>query len=79
MAEPKYELSDSDAAEICKRFTYQPPKQDQPERHERIRSNARTVALEIMQACPPSRERALALTAIEESVMWANAAIARNE
>ena len=29
--------------------------------------------------CPDSREKSLAITKIEESVMWANAAIARRE
>ena len=31
----------------------------------------------ILRNCPPSRERSLALTKLEESLFWANAAIAR--
>ena len=37
------------------------------------------MAEEIVKHTPPSREQSLALTALEECVMWANAAIARNE
>ena len=33
----------------------------------------------IDELCPASREKSLALTKIEESIMWANASIARNE
>ena len=29
--------------------------------------------------CPDSREKSLAMTKLEECVMWANASIARNE
>lgn len=29
--------------------------------------------------CPSSRERSLAMTKLEEAVMWANSAIARNK
>lgn len=40
---------------------------------------ARDFALTIQAICPESREKSLALTKLEECVMWANAAIARNE
>lgn len=65
--------------QICNNFTYHPPKEDQIERYEKIRSFARDLALEISDLCPDSRERSLAFTKLEECVMWANAAIARNE
>lgn len=32
----------------------------------------------INNLCPESREKSLAVTNLEESVMWANASIARN-
>ncbi len=60
-------------------FTYHPPKGDQPERYERIRSSARIFAHFILASTPESREQSLALTNLEQAVMWANAAIARNE
>lgn len=60
-------------------YTYHPPKDDQPERYERIRYKAKMLAAYINEKCPDSREKSLAMTKIEEAVMWANASIARNE
>ncbi len=40
---------------------------------------AKEFALFIVENTPSSREQSLALTALEESVFWTNAAIARNE
>jgi hypothetical protein len=61
------------------RFTYHPPKDFQPEKYEAIRDLAKTLAHFIEDVCPDSREKALAFTNLEQAVMWANAAIARNE
>ena len=60
-------------------FTYHPPKGTQQKRYETIREFAKTYAMFLIENCPDSRERSLALTKLEESVMWANASIARNE
>jgi hypothetical protein len=60
------------------RFTYHSPKGDQAERYENIRYIAREFANDINRMCPDSREKSLAITALEECVMWANASIARN-
>ena len=65
--------------ELYKRFTYHPPKGDQPERYEQIRDLGRQFAELIDGIAFDSREKSLALTHVEEAVMWANAAIARNE
>lgn len=65
--------------ELVNRLTYHAPKGDQPERYERVRAKARLFALEVFDLCPEGREKSLAMTKIEEAVMWANAAIARNE
>lgn len=64
---------------IQKNFTYHAPKANQPERYTEIRDQAKELAILIEQSCPESRERSLAMTKLEESVMWANASIARNE
>lgn len=61
------------------RFTYHKPQEDQPDRYNWLRSEAHHLALAIVGYCPNSRERSLALTKLEEAIMWANAAIARNE
>lgn len=65
--------------ELENRFTYHTPKEGQPERYERIRYKGKMLAAYINENCPESREKSLALTKIDEAVMWANAAIARNE
>lgn len=65
--------------EIQCRFTYHSPKGDQPKRYEEIRDKAHEFAMAILNRTPESREQSLAITALEEAVMWANAAIARRE
>jgi hypothetical protein len=65
--------------DIDNRFVYHGPKADQHKRYEDIRKNALAFAKLINEACPDSREKSLAITALEEAVMWANASIARNE
>ncbi|MFA6509969.1 MAG: hypothetical protein WCV62_05890 [Candidatus Peribacteraceae bacterium] len=74
-----YPITDVDQARLKKDFTYHPPKGGQAARYEFLRTVAKKFATDIMADCPPSRERSLALTALEECVMWANASIARNE
>lgn len=61
------------------RFTYHPPKEGQPERYVTLRAAAYELASVIEALCPDSREKSLAMTKLEEAVMWANASIARNE
>lgn len=68
-----------DNADIINRFTYHPAKEDQVPRYVLLRSHAFDLAQTINTSCPDSREKSLALTALEESVMWAISAIARNE
>jgi hypothetical protein len=60
-------------------FTHHPPKEGQAERYEEIREAGKDFARYVTSECPTSREKSLAITKIEEAVMWANAAIARNE
>lgn len=65
--------------QINNNFVYHKPVDGQTERYIRIRDNARSLAGLMATNCPESRELSVALTKLEESVMWANAAIARNE
>jgi hypothetical protein len=39
---------------------------------------AKMMATIIENTCPESREKSLAITNLEQAVMWANASIARN-
>jgi len=63
--------------QIEKAFTYHPPKPGQPEKYTKLRETAKTFALLIDVNCPNSRGKSLAMTKLEECVMWANASIAR--
>jgi len=68
-----------DRTELENRFTYHPPSGTQAERYEKMRSNARELALFIVSVSRESREQSLALTNLDEVVFWTNAAIARRE
>lgn len=64
--------------QIENNFKYHAPKEGQPEKYTAIREKAKELAKLIDKQCPNSREKALAFTNLEQSVMWANASIARN-
>jgi hypothetical protein len=60
-------------------FTYHAPFGDQVQRYGQLRDAGKSLALLIVEMVPTSREQSLALTSLEEAIMWANAGIARNE
>lgn len=64
--------------QIENNFMYHAPKNNQQEKYEKLREKAKELAYLIDELCPNSREKALANTKLEESVMWANASVARN-
>lgn len=68
-----------DFPQIERIFTYHPPFGDQAERYVKMRSEAKSLAATIQRSCPESREKALAITNLQQAIMWANAAIAINE
>jgi len=59
-------------------FMYHAPKEGQPEIYTMLREKAKELAYLIDEKCPNSREKSLAMTKLEEAVMWANASVARN-
>ena len=72
-------MSNLNKEELACRFTYHPPKNDQQERYVKLRDRAKGLAELIVELSPESREQSLALTSLEQAVMWVNAAIARRE
>lgn len=60
-------------------FTYHKPFGTQQDRYVALRDKAKELAKMIETSCPDSRERSLAITNVQQAVMWANAAIAINE
>ena len=63
--------------ELGTRFTWHKPSEKQISRMEVLRSFAGEMAWKILEAVPESREQSLAITKLEESIMWANAGIVR--
>ena len=64
--------------EMEKRFSYHAPTAEALPRFTRLRAEFYRLALMVDALAPESREQSLAFTALEEAMMWANAAIARN-
>lgn len=66
--------------DITRRFEHHPPKDAFAiRRHEDTRSETRELAKFYEATLPEGREKALALTKLEEALMWANASIARDD
>jgi len=59
-------------------FAYHAPTGNKAQSHELVRNKCQFLAQTLDSLCPPSRELSLAKTKLEEAMMWANAAIARN-
>ena len=60
-------------------LTNHSPSPEQIERIEEIRSHAKAYGEAFLAAGGPSREAALAMTALEESTMWAVKSVILNE
>lgn len=75
----KYVPSEDDVNKIENIFVYHSVIADQGERYEYLRHKAKELALSILSFTPKSREQSLAITSLQEAVMWANASIAINE
>ena len=61
-------------------LSHQAPKSEEAvAKIEALRAAAKVVGLEIHEFCPESRERSLALTALEEMLQWSIAAVVRNQ
>lgn len=66
-------------AELERRFKYHAPDAEKGMRHELLRERCRGLAGLIDALCVDGREKSLAITALEEALMWANASVARHE
>jgi len=63
--------------EIDHNFKYHPPTESKHELYFKIREKAKELANIIQMEVPEGREKSLAMTKLEETVMWANSGIAR--
>lgn len=68
------------SAELKNRFSFHPATNKETQnKHEAIRLWALEFAEHINSQVPEGREKVLAITHLEEVMMWANAGIARND
>lgn len=68
-----------DNKDLTNRFTYHAPTPESVEKYPKIRNKALQLAKLINKECPDCREKSLAITKLEEVVMWTNAGISRNQ
>lgn len=65
--------------DLINRFKHHPPKdKSTADLHEQVRSEIGNAADFVNKFVPEGREKSLAITKLEEAMMWANAGIARN-
>lgn len=78
---PEYKITEQDEAMLENNFIYHAPIAElkHVERYQNLRDAFRLFATQILKTCPPSRERSVALTNLEQAMFWSNASIARNE
>ena len=64
--------------DIIRRFTHYPPIDDaKRSQHTIVRDACYQLAVTLEETLPEGREKALALTKLEEVMFWANSAVAR--
>jgi hypothetical protein len=69
-----------DNEDLDRRFDFHPAvDQDTRKAHKEVRGGCRRLAGYINENVPDGREKSLAITSLEETMMWANAGIARGE
>jgi hypothetical protein len=65
-------------SDITNRFTFHPAMNDEKRlAHEAVRDNCKSLAEFLNDLLPEGREKALAITHLEEVMMWSNASLAR--
>lgn len=67
-----------DHGDLINRFSYHKPDAAKAVLHADIRGKALDLALWLDTVLPEGREKSLALTHLEDVMMWSNASVARN-
>jgi hypothetical protein len=62
--------------DVLDRFRFHPATPDTGPVHDTVRAEHQGLAEFILSTVPPGRHQSLALTALQESMMWCNAAVA---
>lgn len=62
--------------ELRERFGFHPATEETIPMHEEVRGLCLELARSLNELLPESREKSLAMTALQEAAMWSNAAVA---
>ncbi len=60
-------------------FGFHPADEVAADKHDFVRDECKKLAYKLEEELPDSREKALAMTKLEEVMLWGNAAVARNK
>ncbi len=63
---------------IANDFSFHPATPETGPKHDQVRQACMNLALYLVSLTPAGRDQSLMLTALEETMHWANAAIAKN-
>ena len=66
-----------ESADLENRFAYHQPDEEKVRLHETMRASCLVLAKELDELVPEGREKSLAIKNLEDTMMWANAGIAR--
>ena len=67
-----------DPSDIDNRFAFHaPPDDEKRNAHASVREHCRALATFLNESLPDGREKSLAITHLEETMFWGNAALAR--
>ena len=70
-------ITQQQADDLGNRFRYHAPTGGKAQKHEAVREGCLTLAIELSNLCPESRELSMAITHLDQCMMSANAAVAR--
>lgn len=69
-----------DVKDLENRFEFHPAnKEETKQAHDNVRNMCLRFAIDLNNLVPEGREKSLAITHLEEVMLWANAGIARHE
>lgn len=68
-----------DKTTLDNNYKYHAPTEAKAEMYVAIRGRGKDFASLLNSLCPEGREKSLAMTKLEECIMWANASIARKD
>lgn len=72
-------MNDISEEDLDNRFRYYPPKTEEVRQlHSEVRDQCWALARFLREILPASREKLTAITKLEETMYWSNAALARN-